>query len=126
MLDKIAWWNASNLFQKCGKFWIILLGHFIKHKPLISEDWSVFENLLLYTMFLNTILLSFFFQLHTYWIVDIYHFVTCVVDPFCPKFPKNEFAPSVKPKSRKDFEPMWKWSNLLNLQNQKRKCLKIL
>ena len=27
------------IFQKYGKFWSILLGHFIKHKPLISEEW---------------------------------------------------------------------------------------
>ena len=26
------------VYQKCGKFWSILLGHFIKHKPLISEE----------------------------------------------------------------------------------------
>ena len=26
------------LFQKYSKFWSILLGHFIKHKPLISEE----------------------------------------------------------------------------------------
>ena len=29
-------WNF--LFQKNGNFWSILLGHFIKHKPLISEE----------------------------------------------------------------------------------------
>ena len=28
------------LFQKYGKFWSSLLGHFIKHKPLISEEWK--------------------------------------------------------------------------------------
>ena len=32
------------LFQKYGKFWIILLCHFIKHKPLISEEWSTIKN----------------------------------------------------------------------------------
>ena len=26
--------------MKYGKFWSILPGHFIKHKPLISEEWS--------------------------------------------------------------------------------------
>ena len=26
------------VFQKYGKFWSILVGHFIKHKPLISEE----------------------------------------------------------------------------------------
>ncbi len=25
--------------QKYGKFWNIILGHFIKHKAVISEDW---------------------------------------------------------------------------------------
>ena len=25
--------------QKYGKFWSVLLGHFIKHKPPISEEW---------------------------------------------------------------------------------------
>ena len=28
------------VFQKYGKFWSILLGHFIKHKLLISEEWT--------------------------------------------------------------------------------------
>ena len=28
------------VFQKYGKFWSILLGHFIKHKPLSYEDKS--------------------------------------------------------------------------------------
>ena len=27
------------VFQKYGKLWIISIGHFIKHKPLISEEW---------------------------------------------------------------------------------------
>ena len=27
------------VFQKYDKFWCILPGHFIKHKPLISEEW---------------------------------------------------------------------------------------
>ena len=27
------------IFQKYGKFWSVLLEHFIKHKPLISEEW---------------------------------------------------------------------------------------
>ena len=27
------------VFQKSGKFWSISLGHFIKHKPHISEEW---------------------------------------------------------------------------------------
>ena len=27
------------LFQKYSKFWSILPGHFIKHKPLISDEW---------------------------------------------------------------------------------------
>ena len=26
------------VFQNYGKFWSVLLGHFIKHKPLISEE----------------------------------------------------------------------------------------
>ena len=34
------------VFQKYGKFWSILLGHFIKHKPLISEE---YEYLLILT-----------------------------------------------------------------------------
>ena len=29
------------VFQKYGKFWSILLGHFIKHKLLISEKCNV-------------------------------------------------------------------------------------
>ena len=29
------------VFQKCGKFWTISLGHFIQHKPLISEEWCL-------------------------------------------------------------------------------------
>ena len=27
------------VFQKYGKFWSILLGHFIKHKAITSEEW---------------------------------------------------------------------------------------
>ena len=33
---KITW---VFVFQKYGKFWSISLEHFIKHKPLISEEW---------------------------------------------------------------------------------------
>ena len=29
-----------NVFQKYGKYWSISLSHFIKHKPLISEEWT--------------------------------------------------------------------------------------
>ena len=29
------------VFQKYGKFWGISPGHFTKHKPLISEEWSL-------------------------------------------------------------------------------------
>ena len=29
------------VFQKYGKFWSISLEHFIKHKPLISEEWDL-------------------------------------------------------------------------------------
>ena len=29
------------VFQKYGKFWSFSLGHFIKRKPLISEEWYV-------------------------------------------------------------------------------------
>ena len=37
-------WKMKNstwifVFQKYGKFWSISQGHFIKHKPLISEEW---------------------------------------------------------------------------------------
>ena len=28
------------VYIKYGKFWFILLGHFIKHKPLIFEEWT--------------------------------------------------------------------------------------
>ena len=28
------------VFQKYGKFWSVSLGHFIKHNPLISEEWD--------------------------------------------------------------------------------------
>ena len=31
--------NWVFVFQKYGKFRSVLLGHFIKHKPLISEEW---------------------------------------------------------------------------------------
>ena len=30
------------IFQKYDKFWSILLELFVKHKPLISEEWAVF------------------------------------------------------------------------------------
>ena len=36
MKKKITW---VFIFQIYGKFWSNLLGHFIKHKPLISEEW---------------------------------------------------------------------------------------
>ena len=39
--------NEKNLFnpsfQKYGKFWSISLDNFTKHKPLISEEWSLNE-----------------------------------------------------------------------------------
>ena len=31
-------YNMGFLFQKYGKFWSVSRGHFIKHKPLISEE----------------------------------------------------------------------------------------
>ena len=36
-----SWTDTLWVFvcQKYGKFWSVLLGHFIKHKPLISEEW---------------------------------------------------------------------------------------
>ena len=36
-MKKTAW---VFVFQKYGKFWSILLGHFIKHIPLMSEEWK--------------------------------------------------------------------------------------
>ena len=33
------------LFQNYSKFWSIPLGHFIKHKPLNSEEWYLENNL---------------------------------------------------------------------------------
>ena len=30
------------IFQKYGKFWSVLIGHFIKQNPLISEEWSFY------------------------------------------------------------------------------------
>ena len=43
------------IFQKYGKFGSILLGHFIKYKPLISEEWHVmsitFYKMSLYSYF---------------------------------------------------------------------------
>ena len=43
----LALWLGQSLgkfvFQKYGKFWSILVGHFIKHKALISEEY-VGEN----------------------------------------------------------------------------------
>ena len=35
-MEKTMW---VFIFQKYGKFWSVLLGHFIKHKLLISEEW---------------------------------------------------------------------------------------
>ena len=40
------------IFQKYGKFWRIPLGHFIKHKHLISEEWNRLEVLMYYTLVL--------------------------------------------------------------------------
>ena len=31
--------NFGYTYRKYGKFWSVSPGHFIKHKPLISEDW---------------------------------------------------------------------------------------
>ena len=33
------------VFQKYGQFWSILLGHFIKHKPLFSEECQHKQNI---------------------------------------------------------------------------------
>ena len=56
------------IFQKYGKFWSILLEHFIKHKPLISEEWKGSGlNILLFS---NVILISFIIWLaknHLFW-----------------------------------------------------------
>ena len=44
----MPWWHRhlgflerKFLFQKYGKFWSFSLCHFIKHKPLISEEWPL-------------------------------------------------------------------------------------
>ena len=37
-------WN-----EKYGKYWIIFLGHFMKHKPHISSEWIVDIFLTLFT-----------------------------------------------------------------------------
>ena len=40
------------IFQKYGKFWSISLEHFIKHKPLIPEEWAwVFPGVLTISSF---------------------------------------------------------------------------
>ena len=45
--NKVAWnekWKKQLgffIYIKYGKFWSILQGHFIKHKPLISEEWYI-------------------------------------------------------------------------------------
>ena len=36
----LLYFSLINALQKYGKFWSISLGHFIKHKPLISEEWT--------------------------------------------------------------------------------------
>ena len=36
--------NWVFVFQKYGKFWSVSLGHFIKHKPLISNEWSYMHS----------------------------------------------------------------------------------
>ena len=48
MLLCIKWNMKKTTFRKCGKFWSISLDHFIKHKPLISEECSYYSTLLPY------------------------------------------------------------------------------
>ena len=42
MKCKIPRWvfNVVCIFQKYGKYWNVLLDHFIKHKPMFSEEWQ--------------------------------------------------------------------------------------
>ena len=51
--EKNAW---VFVFQKYGKFWSILLGHFIKHRHLISGEWLRIRKMhnILYVMAHNT------------------------------------------------------------------------
>ena len=44
MLQNLSYFRNTKIhlvfiFLNYGKFWSISLGHFIKHKPLISEEW---------------------------------------------------------------------------------------
>ena len=42
MLDEMPKLNDSKfaIILEYGEFWSVLLGHFIKHKPPISEEWG--------------------------------------------------------------------------------------
>ena len=42
------------LFQKYGKFYSISLGHFIKHKPLISGESGIFYYYSITTLFFSS------------------------------------------------------------------------
>ena len=55
-------WKMKNLLKKYGKFWSILLGHFIKHKPLIFEGVTNKNSV---RVFSNDNLFSFFFKKKT-------------------------------------------------------------
>ena len=55
------------VFQKYGKFWSVSLGHFIQHKPLISEE----------CISTNELLKEFFFEKNCKtWIMNLYLYNT--------------------------------------------------
>ena len=49
------------VFQKYGKFWSVLLGYFIKHKPLISEAWTNLSKIKIENHILIAHIYNFFF-----------------------------------------------------------------
>ena len=82
--------NACDfVFQKYEKFLSILLGHFIKHKPLISEEWeTIFMSITIIfspqTTDINIILsyLTSKFELCVFWLsIALYFFFWTVL--FC-------------------------------------------
>ena len=69
------------VFQKYDKYWGILLGHFIKHKPLISVEW-VFTFLGNHASFNSNHFYKIFFQLSSnfMWSLEL---ITTYINLWC-------------------------------------------
>ena len=90
------------VFQKYGKFWSVLQEHFIKHKPLISEECCIFtkkKSLKIYWNFFCYYFLFFFHKRRIIYLKPLVHLTKLAfAKPCCSHGNEN-----VKPKGKISF-----------------------